>query len=87
MKRAQRDALASGKRGSVLGVRQPQTHSGRAATCALSDANSGNILNWWEGRFCANPGAKALGRIPDTTGDPLLDLVAKTLLQNGSILP
>ncbi|MEP4771891.1 MAG: hypothetical protein ABJX50_03980, partial [Rhizobiaceae bacterium] len=64
LKRAQRDAFASGKRGSALGVRQSQTLR--------------------EGRFCTNLGAKALGRIPDTTGDPLLDLVAKALLQNGS---
>ncbi|MEP1667412.1 MAG: hypothetical protein ABJK41_04700 [Rhizobiaceae bacterium] len=65
MKRAQRDAFASGKRGSALGVRQSQTLR--------------------EARFCTNLGAKALGRIPDTTGDPLLDLVAIALLQNGSI--
>ncbi|MEP1262058.1 MAG: hypothetical protein ABJM29_06325 [Rhizobiaceae bacterium] len=65
MKRAQRDALASGKRGSALGVRQSQTLR--------------------EGRFCTNLGAKALGRIPDMTCDPLLDLVTKALLQNGSI--
>ncbi|MEP4176286.1 MAG: hypothetical protein ABJL63_14510, partial [Rhizobiaceae bacterium] len=64
LKRAQRDALASGKRGSALGVRQSQTLR--------------------EGGFCTNLGAKALGRMPDTTGDPLLDLVAKALLQNGS---
>ena len=38
----------------------------------------------FDGRFCTNPGLKALGRMPDTTGDPLLDLVTKALLQNGS---
>ncbi len=30
-------------------------------------------------------GATALGRMPDTTGDPLLGSVTKALLQNGSI--
>ncbi|MEP3996886.1 MAG: hypothetical protein ABJM17_12325 [Rhizobiaceae bacterium] len=65
MDRAQRDAFASGKRGSAQGIRQSQTLR--------------------EGRFCTNLGAKALGRIPDMTCDPLLDLVTKALLQNGSI--
>ncbi|NKB51943.1 MAG: hypothetical protein GKR97_06925 [Rhizobiaceae bacterium] len=65
MRRTQRDALASGKGGSALGMRQSQTLR--------------------EERFCTITGAKALGRMPDTTGNPLLGSVTKALLQNGSI--
>ena len=69
----QRDAFASGKGGSApdltkLGVRQYQTLRPKPG----------------EGRICTMTGAKALGRIPDTTGDPSLGPVTNALLQNGS---
>ena len=66
----QRDAFASGKGGSV-----PD----------LPKLGVRQYQTLWEGRICTMTRANALGRIPDTTGDPSLGTVTNALLQNGSI--
>ncbi|MBN4046599.1 hypothetical protein JYU02_01215 [bacterium AH-315-P15] len=67
----QSDAGVSLKAASAVGARQSEAHHSKIQ---------------WDRRFCINSGAKSLGHIPDMAGAPLLDLVTKSLCQNGQEL-
>ena len=66
------------------GVKQAKLDAGHLARL-FGRWTSANRKPMRAGRFCANPDAKSLGRIADTAGAPSLDLVTKSLRQNGSI--